>query len=80
MILDGVPAPGAIAENGVTQAGVDARDAMWQDPDLLPDSEDLDDPAASIDRVIGGNTSGIAEFERDADGGPREGAVGPVDS
>jgi hypothetical protein len=47
---------------------------MWQHPDLLPDSEDLGDPAASIDRVIGGNTSGIdeavAEFERAADGGP----------
>ena len=37
-----------------------------------------------IDRVIGGDTSGIneaiAEFERDADGGPREGFDGPVDS
>jgi uncharacterized protein (DUF2342 family) len=42
MILDGVPIPGAIAEEGVTQTGVDARDAMWQYPDLLPDSEDLD--------------------------------------
>jgi Zincin-like metallopeptidase len=61
MILDGVPIPGAIAEDGVTQAGVDARDAMWQQSDLLPDLEHLDDPAASIDRVIGGDTSGIDE-------------------
>ncbi len=84
MILDGVPIPGAIAEDGVTQAGVDARDALWQHPDLLPDSEDLDDPAGCIDRVIGGDTSGIdeaiAEFERDADRGNRGGDDGPVDS
>ena len=68
MTLDGVPIPGAIDEDGVTQASVDARDAIWQHPDLLPDTEDLDDPAAFIDRVIGGDTSGIdeaiAEFER----------------
>jgi len=62
-------------------AGVDARDALWQHPDLLPDSEDLDDPAGFIDRVIGGDTSGIddaiAEFERDTDAGRDD---GPVDS
>lgn len=40
-------------------AGMDARDAVWQHPDLLPGSDDLDDPAAFIDRVIGGDTSGI---------------------
>ena len=86
MTLDGVPIPGAIAEDGVTQAGVDARDAIWQHPDLLPDTEDLDDPAAFIDRVIGGDTSGIdeaiAEFERGNDAGPRDpdGGSGSVDS
>ncbi|MBI2699470.1 MULTISPECIES: zinc-dependent metalloprotease [Mycobacterium] len=42
-------------------AGMDARDAVWQHPDLLPGSDDLDDPAAFIDRVIGGDTSGIDE-------------------
>ncbi|MCV6985395.1 zinc-dependent metalloprotease [Mycobacterium shinjukuense] len=50
-------------------AGVDARDAVWQHPDLLPSSDDLDEPAAFIDRVIGGDTSGIdeaiAELESD---------------
>jgi hypothetical protein len=53
---------------------------------LLPETEDLDDPAAFIDRVIGGDTSGIdeaiAEFERDTDAGhadPDDGA-GSVDS
>ncbi len=40
-------------------AGIDARDAVWNHPDLLPRSEDLDDPAAFIDRVIGGDTSGL---------------------
>ncbi|OBK74277.1 hydrolase [Mycobacterium sp. 1274761.0] len=38
-------------------AGVDARDAVWNHPDLLPSSGDLDEPAAFIDRVIGGDTS-----------------------
>src|ERR1700744_5035374 len=66
----------------LTQAvGVDARDAIWQHPDLLPNSEDLDDPAGFIDRSIGGDTSGIdeaiAQFERDAERGPDD---GPVDS
>src|ERR1700744_3046490 len=66
----------------LTQAvGVDARDAIWQHPDLLPGADDLDDPAAFIDRSIGGDTSGIdeaiAQFERDAERGPDD---GPVDS
>ncbi len=39
--------------------GADARDAVWQHPDLLPGSDDLDDPAPFIDRAIGGDTSGI---------------------
>lgn len=42
-------------------AGVDARDAVWQHPDLLPGADDLDDPASFIDRIIGGDTSGIDE-------------------
>ncbi|WP_197380602.1 zinc-dependent metalloprotease [Mycolicibacterium mengxianglii] len=64
-------------------AGDDARDAVWQHPDLLPDSEDLDDPAAFIDRVIGGDTSGIdidkalAEFEKEIN--PGEPGDPPVD-
>ncbi len=44
--------------------GPDARDAVWQHPDLLPDSSDLDEPAAFIDRIIGGDTSDMdSEFE-----------------
>ncbi|WP_162899159.1 zinc-dependent metalloprotease [Mycobacterium shigaense] len=57
-------------------AGVDARDAIWQHPDLLPAADDLDEPAGFIDHVIGGDTSGIdeaiARLEQDnpgADGG-----------
>ena len=32
---------------------------VWQHPDLLPGSDDLDEPAGFIDRVIGGDTSGF---------------------
>jgi hypothetical protein len=59
---------------------------VWQHPDLLPATDDLDEPAAFIDRVIGGDTSGIdeaiAEFERDTDAGPDggTGGSGSVDS
>jgi putative hydrolase len=61
----------ALWERLTQAAGVDARDAVWQHPDLLPTSADLDDPAGFIDRVIGGDVSGldidaaIAEFEKD---------------
>lgn len=57
----------------LTQAvGIDARDRVWQHPDLLPEARDLDEPAAFIDRSLGGDTSGIdsaidralAEFEK----------------
>ncbi|MGB3696058.1 MAG: zinc-dependent metalloprotease [Gordonia sp. (in: high G+C Gram-positive bacteria)] len=44
------------------------RDGVWGHPDLLPDADDLDNPAGFIDRVIGGDVSGIddaiAELER----------------
>ena len=54
--------------------GADARDAVWQHPDLLPRADDLDEPAAFIDRIVGGDTSGIdqaiADLEKDFDGGP----------
>ena len=73
----------ALWERLTQAAGADARDAIWQHPDLLPGADDLDDPAGFIDRVIGGDTSGldeaIAELERDSD---REdpGSGGPVDN
>jgi Zincin-like metallopeptidase len=62
------PAPGncwqsiaTLWEHLTHAAGADARDAIWQHPDLLPDADDLDEPAGFIDRVIGGDTSGIDE-------------------
>lgn len=65
-------------------AGIDARDAVWQHPDLLPSSSDLDEPAGFIDRVIGGDVGSldvdslIAEIQKESEeGGP---ADGPVDS
>ena len=40
-----------------TDAGTDARDGVWAHPDLLPDSNDLDNPVSFIDSVIGGGTT-----------------------
>ncbi|MCX6494143.1 MAG: zinc-dependent metalloprotease, partial [Rhodococcus sp.] len=48
-------------------ADVEGRDGVWAHPDLLPDASDLDNPAAFIDRVVGGGTSSfddpIAQLE-----------------
>ncbi|CAM4243493.1 putative hydrolase [Mycobacterium basiliense] len=76
---------GALWDRLTQAGGVDARDGVWQHPDLLPVAEDLDDPAAFIDRVIGGDTSGIdealsdlkAELDRDIRNteGPDSGSV-----
>ena len=47
---------------------IETRDGVWAHPDLMPDSEDLDNPAGFIDRVIGGDVSTfddpIAELEK----------------
>jgi putative hydrolase len=52
----------AVLWERLTQAvGADARDAVWQHPDLLPNAADLDEPASFIDRMIGGDTSGMDE-------------------
>ncbi len=66
----------ALWERLGSAVGVDARDAVWNHPDLLPTSADLDEPAAFIDRAIGGDVTSadvdelIAEIEREAgDGG-----------
>jgi putative hydrolase len=32
------------------ERGIEGRDALWAHPDLLPDSEDLDDPAGFVNR------------------------------
>jgi putative hydrolase len=64
----------AVLWERLTQAvGADARDAVWQHPDLLPSAEDLDEPAGFIDRMIGGDTSdidqAIADLQEDSDKG-----------
>ncbi|MCV7177555.1 zinc-dependent metalloprotease [Mycolicibacterium sphagni] len=67
-------------------AGIDARDAVWQHPDLLPSATDLDEPAGFIDRIIGGDTSAldidaaIEEFQRSQDDEKPGDPDGPVDS
>jgi hypothetical protein len=54
--------------------GMDARDAVWAHPDLMPTAADLDEPAGFIDRIIGGDVSSvdvdalIAEIEKDSGG------------
>ncbi|GAC1396153.1 MAG: zinc-dependent metalloprotease [Mycobacterium sp.] len=68
----------AVLWERLTQAfGADARDAVWQHPDLLPSAEDLDKPAGFIDRMIGGDTSGIdaaiADLQNDSDKGDNAG-------
>ncbi len=40
---------------------VTARDRVWEHPDLLPDSADLDSPAAFVDRIIAGDDSNPLE-------------------
>ena len=67
----------ALWEKLTEAVGADARDAVWQHPDLLPGSEDLDEPAGFIDRVIGGDTSGIDQALADLE---NEGPDGPVDN
>ncbi|MCT7294481.1 zinc-dependent metalloprotease, partial [Rhodococcus sp. PAE-6] len=44
-----------------TDAGTEARDPVWAHPDLLPDSSDLDNPTAFVDRVSGGGTGAFAD-------------------
>ncbi|ESV64749.1 hydrolase family protein [Mycobacteroides abscessus MAB_091912_2446] len=56
--------------------GVDKRDAVWAHPDLMPDASDLDNPAAFIDRIIGGDTDAvddpIAQIQKLDPGTPRQ--------
>jgi hypothetical protein len=68
----------AVLWERLTQAvGADARDAVWQHPDLLPSAEDLDEPAGFIDRMIGGDTSGIDEALADLEKGTEKGDDDP---
>lgn len=75
----------ALWERLTEAAGIDARDAVWQHPDLMPSAADLDEPAGFIDRVIGGDIGGIdidaviAEFEKDVHESGSDEPDGPVD-
>ena len=63
----------ALWERLTEAGGMDARDAVWAHPDLMPTAADLDEPAGFIDRIIGGDVSSvdvdalIAEIEKDAE-------------
>jgi putative hydrolase len=75
----------AVLWERLTEAvGADARDGVWQHPDLLPGAEDLDEPAGFIDRILGGDTSGIdqaiADLEKDLRDGKNGPDAGPVDN
>jgi len=77
----------AVLWQRLTEAvGIDARDAVWAHPDLLPSTDDLDEPAGFIDRVIGGDISSadvdalIAEIEKDTRDSGEDPGKGPVDS
>ncbi len=52
----------------LASSDVSTRDGVWAHPDLMPDSDDVDNPAAFIDRVIGGEVSSfddpMAELEK----------------
>src|SRR6478609_8383371 len=61
----------ALWEKLTQAAGVDDRDAVWQHPDLMPSSGDLDEPAGFINRIIGGDTS-FEEAVADLDKGNGE--------
>jgi putative hydrolase len=54
---------------------VERRDALWNHPDLLPTTDDLDDPAAFVDRTAqhaADLDDPIAALERTAADAPRE--------
>lgn len=68
----------ALWEKLTEAVGSDARDAVWQHPDLLPGAADLDEPTAFIDRAIGGDTSGIDQLLEDLERNERP--DGPVDN
>ncbi|MEZ0053108.1 putative hydrolase [Mycobacterium sp. MAA66] len=79
----------ALWERLTEAVGADQRDGVWQHPDLLPGAADLDEPAAFIDRALGGDSSGIdqalADLERDLNSGTGDKpgdkpSDGPVDN
>lgn len=45
--------------------GVEGRDALWAHPDILPSSDDIDDPTRLLDRLAGRSTDTTEEDEFD---------------
>jgi putative hydrolase len=45
-----------------SRRGADGRDALWNHPDLLPSSDDLDDPTGFIERDDDGRLPGIEDL------------------
>jgi uncharacterized protein (DUF2342 family) len=48
--------------------GLDARDGVWSHPDLLPNADDLDDPASWVERSATEETFDISKLD-DSDPG-----------
>ncbi len=69
--------------------GIEARDALWSHPDLLPSSSDLDDPKGFVDRdkqfaelladLADVDTSGLDTPEDPSAGPPEAGSPAPED-
>lgn len=70
----------ALWEKLTEAVGPDARDAVWQHPDLLPGADDLDEPAAFIDRAVGGDTTGIDQALAELEDEGKQGPEGPVNN
>ena len=56
------------------QRGIEGRDAIWAHPDLLPSSEDLDDPAGFVS-TPGDSMDPLAEIAKLAGEAPEEGSA-----
>ncbi|TIH36954.1 hypothetical protein D4765_09185 [Subtercola vilae] len=66
----------------VTDAvGAEGRDALWSHPDVVPSSDDIDNPQALVARLLAGEPEpdemdlAIADFFRAEEAGPVEGAA-----
>lgn len=70
-------------ESVTAERGIDGRDQVWAHPDLIPGSDDLDDPAGFAYRVQGDDSDPIAELERteraerERDSGSATGSASP---
>jgi putative hydrolase len=56
------------------QRGIEGRDAVWAHPDLLPSSDDLDDPAGFVS-TPGDSVDPLAEIAKLAGEAPEEGSA-----